>query len=309
MKNKFVPVVFKIVKQDVSSILGGEMSEKLGFIVRVHRIEEPADSELGCCNNFVYDIDFIENPKFKIIPARRIAHALKDKVKQELDKMVKLKVIEPISEPTSAVSPMVVVNKGEKTRICMDPTELNKNIKRRHYPLKTVEEIAAKVRNAKYFTKLDCQKGFWQIKVTDRSSKYLAMATPWGRYRYLRLPFGISSAPEVFSEVMNRTLGGIENCEVAMDDIFIYAESIKNLEHTARTVIERLNQAGFTLNKKKCEFNQTRVKFLGHMFTQNGCEADPEKICAIGQLKMPSNVPELRRLLGMVNYLGMYIAN
>lgn len=88
----------------------------------------------------------MKDPKFKIISARRLPHAIKDQTKQELDRMVDLKVITPVSEPTPAVCPMLVVKKGDKIRICTDPTELNKNIVRRPYPLKTVEEIAAKVK-------------------------------------------------------------------------------------------------------------------------------------------------------------------
>lgn len=191
----------------------------------------------------------------------------------------------------------------------MDPTELNKNIKRRHYPLKTVEEIAAKVKGANFFTKLDCQKGFWQIRVTEKTSKYLTIATPWGRYRYLRLPFGISSAPEIFSERMNTTLQGINKCEVAMDDIFLYAETKAELDAITKQVIRRLTDAGFTLNGEKCEYGKQRMKFLGHIFTPNGYEADPEKVKAIKQLRKPTNVKELQRLLGMVTYLGKFIPN
>ena len=171
-----------------------------------------------------------------------------------------------------------------------------------------IEEIAARVKGAEYFTKLDCQKGFWQIPVTERTSDYLTVATPWGRYQYLRMPFGISSAPEVFSEIMNTTLEGIEHCEAAMDDIFVYAETVKQLEISTKQVIDRLNKAGFTLNKDKCEYNKESVKFLGHIFTANGILADNEKIEAIKQLRVPSNVKEVQRFLGMITYLGKFIA-
>ncbi|KMQ86101.1 hypothetical protein RF55_15020 [Lasius niger] len=217
-------VKFKIIDKDFTTILDREMCEKLGLIIQVQQI--------GRCKTHEYEIDFIDDPKFKIMPLRRIPQALKNRVKEELDKMVAMKVIELIKEPSPAVSPLIMVRKGNDNhniRICMDPTELNKNIKRRHYPLKTVEEIAAKVSSANYFTKLDCNKGFWQISVTEKTSKFLAIATPWGKYRYLRLPFGISSAPEVFSQIMNDTLQGIENCEIAMDDIFLFAKTKKEL--------------------------------------------------------------------------------
>lgn len=306
---KEAKVVFKVVKPNIQTILGSDMCEKLGLIVRVRTVRGNNNNAIGCCNSFEYEIDFIDEPNFKIIPARRIAHALKDKVKSELNKMVEMNIIEPVQEPSPAVSPLVIVNKGDKMRICMDPSELNKNIKRRHYPLKTVEEIAANVNGAKYFTKLDCEKGFWQIKVSKRTSEYLVISTPWGRYRYLRMPFGISSAPEVFSQVMTSTLENIDNCEVAMDDIFLYAESKEKLRKITKLAEKRLFGAGFTLNKNKCEYEKKRVKFLGHIFSASGYEADPDKIEAINKLKVPTNVKELQRLLGMVTYLSKFIKN
>lgn len=308
-KTKSSIVTFKIIEEDLTPILGRTMCKKLGLITRVNELDSRRDEQLGCCKNFKYEIDFIEDPKFKIIPPRRIAHALRDKVKIELEKMVRMNVIRPVSHPTPAVSPIIVVSKGEKIRICMDPTDLNRNIKRRHYPLKTVEEIASRVKGAKFFTKLDCQKGFWQIPVTENTSDYLTFSTPWGRYQYLRLPFGISSAPEVFSEIMNTTLEGIDSCEIAMDDIFLYAETLEQLRAITKAVVDRLGTAGFTLNKDKCEYEKQRVKFLGHIFSVKGIEADDTKIEAIRELRAPSNVKELQRLLGMVTYLGKFISN
>lgn len=207
-------VIFKIVTENLSAILGRKMCVKIGFIIRVHQAETNENSEqskeLGRYKNFVYDIDLVENPKLKIMPPRRIAHALKEIVKKEIDKMEEMEIIRKVSKPTPVVSPLVIKQENDKIRICLNPTDLNKNIKRRQYPLKTIEEVAATVRESKWFTKLDCKKGFWQTAVTERTSDYLTFATPWGRYQFLRLPFGICSAPEIFSEIMNNTLEGID---------------------------------------------------------------------------------------------------
>lgn len=305
-------VAFKIVDGHFNPILGRKMCEQMGFIVRVDNVTTEVDKALpvlGCCKNFIYDIDFIENPNFKIIPPRRIPHAIRNRVKEELDQMVKLKVITPVSDPSPAVSPLLVIQKGDKIRVCMDPTELNKNVKRRHYPLKTLEEVAAKVHGSKFFTKLDCNKGFWQIPVTNRTSNYLAFSTPWGRYKYLRLPFGLSSSPEVFSENITKTLEGIENCESACDDMLLHASTLAELQTRTKDAIQRLTEAGFTLNMEKCEFEKERVKFLGHVFSAQGYEADKDKIAAIQHLKPPTKVKELQRLLGMVTYLSKFIPN
>ncbi|KAK0154442.1 Retrovirus-related Pol polyprotein from transposon 412 [Merluccius polli] len=101
---------------------------------------------------------------------------------------------------------MVTVVKPNKLRICIDPQDLNKAIRREHYPLRTVEEIVAEMPNAKVFSVLDANHGFWQVQIDDESSKLCTFNTPFGRYRFLRLPFGISSAPEVFQRLQRYEL-------------------------------------------------------------------------------------------------------
>jgi Reverse transcriptase (RNA-dependent DNA polymerase) len=156
---------------------------------------------------------------FEVKPARRVPYAIKADVKNELQNMVEAGVIYKQEKATPAVSPMVVVKKQGKLRLCMDPTDLNENIMRRHFPLKTVEEVCASITGSKYFTLLDCRRGFWQIRVARHSQQYLTFSTPWGRYSYARMPFGISSAPEVFQKIMCDLLQGLDGVEVSMDDI------------------------------------------------------------------------------------------
>lgn len=178
---------------------------------------------------------------------------------------------------------------------------------RRHYPLKTLEEITAKIAGSKIFSKLDCKKGFWQIKLSPRTQKFLTFATPWGRYSCVKLPFGLCSAPEIFQQIMTKLLSGIEKAEASMDDILIYATDKKELDKTTEAVIKRIKEAGLTLNKEKCEFGLTKIKFLGHLLSERGVELDTEKVEAIKKLRIPENKTELQRLLGMVTYLGKFI--
>lgn len=168
--------------------------------------------------------------------------------------MEKLEVIKSINEPTSVVSPMVIVQKSKKIRICLDPSELNHNILRRRRPLKTVEDIAARVSKSKYFTLLDCARGFWQIRVTKPTQKYLAVATSWGRYVFTRLPLGLASAPKIFQFVKCSILTKISNVKCSMDDIFIHAETLEEMRKFTNQVIHILKKAGLKVNKEKCYF-------------------------------------------------------
>lgn len=302
-------IKYLVVDKDVSPVLGKTSCEKTGLIMRVKAISEQVFDGLGCLKDYEYDIDFIDNPKFEIHAARRIPHAYQQKVKDELDKMLRQKVIREMTDATPAVSPMVIVKQKGNIRICIDPTDVNKNVIRRNYPLKTIEEIAAQITGSTIFTKLDCRKGFWQIKLSERTQKYLTFATPWGRFCCIKLPFGLCSAPEVFQQIMSNLLSGIDKAEASMDDILIYGTSKEELQKTTEKVINRIETAGITLNKEKCEFAVPKIKFLGHMLSSKGVEIDTEKVEAIRKLRVPENKTELQRLLGMVTYCAKFIPN
>ncbi|UYV81475.1 K02A2.6-like, partial [Cordylochernes scorpioides] len=214
-----------------------------------------------------------------------------------------------MEEPTPVSSQMVVVKQGGKYRICIDPSDLNKILLRRHYPLRTIEDIASNIKNSKYFTKLDFLKGFWQLKVAAETQPYMTFSTPWGRYAFLRVPFGIKTAPEIFQNTISKIVENIPGVENSMDDILIHAEDIQTLRERTKIVMTTLQEAGARLNKDKCEFEKTKIKFLGHIFTSDGIKTDEEKVKAIDNIKSPSNKKELQRLLGMVQYLHKFIPN
>lgn len=200
--------------EDIAVTLSGTVAEELGLLQRVCSIEqtelygaakpyEDVFEGLGQLEGIVYHLKLKPGSQGVVKPTRRIPIALQSKVKAELDRMETAGVIVKVTEPTEWASNMVVVTKGEKVRICLDPSDLNKALLREHYPMPTLEDIAPSICGAQYFTTLDAASGFWQIKLDKESSKICTMCTPYGRYRYLRMPFGISSAPEVFQRAMH----------------------------------------------------------------------------------------------------------
>ena len=130
--------------------------------------------------------------------ARKVTVALREKVKAELDRMEKLNVISKVDEPTKWVNSMVVVPKPNgAVRVCLDPRDLNKAINREHYKMITLDEVRSQLSGAQYFTVLDATSGYWAMPLSKESSILTTFQTPYGRYRYLRMPFGIGSAQEV----------------------------------------------------------------------------------------------------------------
>lgn len=242
------------------------------------------------------------------MPLRRVPHALMHKVKQELERMEKNKIIKPTTHPTDWVSQMVVVMKKDGSlRICMDPRPLNKATKRAHYPFPTFEEISAELHGAKYFCKLDAQSGYWMLPLDSESSKLCTFQTPWGRYSFLRLPFGLNISAEIFHKTIAETFGHIKKVRVFQDDILVFADSQEELKQMLMEVLTTAANRGIKFNPKKCEFNVNKVKFLGHTFDSDGITIDPDKVKAITQLKTPSDKKALQRLLGMCNYVSRFI--
>ena len=205
---------------------------------------------------------------------------------------------------------MVIVEKRDgKLRICLDPHDLNKAIKREHYPMQSAESIMADMAGAKNFSKLDASSGYWQIKVDDESPKLLAFNTPFGRYEFKRLPFGILSASEVFQKKISQIIEGINGCENVQDDIIVWGKTKHEHDLRLAETLDRITKYGLKLNKGKCVFGTTEMTSLGHIFSDNGVKPDTTKIKAIKEMPTPTSKTELQRFLGMVTYLGKFIPN
>ena len=244
---------------------------------------------------------------FVLTTPRRIAVPLQPKVKAELQRMEKLGVIRKVEEPTEWCSGIVVVPKPNgNVRVCVDLTKLNESVCRERHILPSVEETLAQLSNAKVFSKLDANSGFWQVKLDNASSLLTTFITPYGRYCFNCLPFGITSAPEYFQKQMAVMLAGAEGVVCLMDDILVYGKDEEEHQKHLEAVMHRLKKAKITLNVDKCHFAQSTIKFLGQIVNQDGIQPDPEKVRAVTAMPPPTNVQEVRRFMGMVNQLSKF---
>ena len=153
-----------------------------------------------------------ENAKpFALSAPRRVPLPYQNKVKEELERLQKLEVIRPVTTPTEWCAPIVVVPKAnsEAVRLCVDLTKLNESVMRENYPLPSTDQLLAQLRGAKFFSKLDCNNGFYQIRLAEQSQELTTFITPFGRYCFQRLSFGISSGSKVFHRMMSQLLAGI----------------------------------------------------------------------------------------------------
>ena len=166
--------------------------------------------------------------------------------------------------------------KNGDVRICLDPTDLNKALKRPHHPMRIADDVASRLGNVKVFSTLDAKAGFWQIKFEKQSSLRTTFITPYGRYRFLLMPFGINTASEVFQQTMERLFEGYP-CAIIVNDILIWGSTEKEHDANVRKVLERARQIGLKLNLSKCKFSARSVCFVGHTFTDEGLKPDREE--------------------------------
>ena len=241
-----------------------------------------------------------------IYTPRKIPHPLLPKVKQGLDSMLIQGVISPVTVPTAWCSGLVPVPKPNgNVRLCVDLTQLSKAIHREIRPMPSVDESLAKLGKSRYCTKLDAYSGFWQLPLDEESKLLTTFVTPFGRYCFNPLPFGISWAPEIFQRTMSETLKDVDGVICQIDDILVHGADQEEHDRRLRATLHRLQETGITLNIEKCQFFKTSVKFLGTVIDEQGIHADPTKTKAISEFLQ--NVKDLQRFMGMVNHLGKFI--
>ena len=204
---------------------------------------------------------------------------------------------------------MLVEKPDGSLRICLDPKELNRSIRREHYSLPTVDDISAKLAKAKYFSVLDASSSFWQVKLDEPSSKLTTFNTPYGHFMFKRLPFGISSASEVFQKVLSQVLEGLDGVTNSIDDILVYAETKEEHDERLRKTLDRLREYGLCLKRSKCRVGLTQLKYVGVIITGEGIKTNPDKVRAVTEMSVPQDKPALQRFLGMVTYFGKFIPN
>ncbi|GBM69456.1 Retrovirus-related Pol polyprotein from transposon 17.6 [Araneus ventricosus] len=236
-----------------------------------------------------------------ITSPRRVPIPLLKQTKAELERMVEEKFISPVLKPTEWCAAIVIVPKRDgNVRICVDLVELNKNVMPELHQLSNAEYFLNILAGSKSFSKLEADSRFWKIPLGKMSSYLTPFIIPFGRFRFERLPFGISSAPEHFQRRTFQMLEGIPVSIYHMDDILIWGSTKEEHDQRLIEVCKRL---------KKCIFSQISIKFLGHILVGQGIHQDPDKIAAIENYQPPTNKKELKQLLDTANYLARFVPN
>lgn len=243
-------------------------------------------------------------------PPRAVLVHLREMFKAELDNMEELGVIVRVNEAADWVNSVVVgetVNdNGEITKlgVCLDPRDLNKCVKREHYHMTTVDDVVTELHDAKYFIVIDATKGYWHIPPAKESSSPTTFNTPFRRYRFTRMLFGLNVSQEIFQRELDSSLEGLTGVTGIADDNFVYGKTEEHDENV-RKLMERARVKGVKFNKEKLQLKCKLVSFFGHTWSPQGIKPE-NKVPAILDMKPPEDVKSLQSFLGLTSYLTRY---
>ena len=238
------------------------------------------------------------------------AYKQKEILRSQITEMPNDGVIEPSSSPWS--SPVILVKKKDNTwRFCVDFRKLNSLTTKDVYPLPRIDEALSRLEGTKYFSMMDMQSGFWQIKMHPDSIDKTAFVTPDGLWQFKKMPFGLCNSPASFQRMMDIVLSGLKwnACLIYLDDVVIFGKTFG--EHLKRLdlVLTAIKAAGLRLKISKCNFGETRLKMLGHIVDQDGIHSDPEKVEAARDFPRPKTVKDIQSFIGLCSYYRKFIPN
>lgn len=268
--------------------------------------EDMFSEKPGRTNLVVHDIELtatqpVRSKAYRVSPRQRAI------IETEIKRMLELDVIEACE--SDYTSPLILVEvPGKDPRPCVDYRRLNHITKDQTYPIPNIEERIEAVSSAKYISTFDLVRGYWQVPLTERASRYAAFISPIGTYRPKVLSFGLKNAPYCFSALMDKVLRGLEGFALPyLDDVAVFSGSwSEHLTHL-RAVLQRFREAGLTVKARKCQLGRAEVTYLGHIVGQGHRRPSDVKVAAVNNFPQPRTKTDVRSFLGLAGYYQHYI--
>lgn len=241
---------------------------------------------------------------------RRVPFSLRENVESKLHELEQMDIIEKVKGPTPWVSPIVVVPKPSgEIRLCVDMRRANEAIVRERHPIPTVDEVLQDMTQSSVFSKLDLKWGYHQLELSEESRDITTFSTHAGLYRYKRLMFGVTSAPEIYQHAIQQALHGCEGVRNISDDIILHGKDDQQHDERLEKLLQRLQQRGLTLNGEKCKFKMPQLEFMGYLLSARGIGPTESKVEAVVNAREPESVAEVRSFMGLVNFSAKFIPN
>ena len=284
-----------------------------------------SSQDIGHTNLVTMHVDTGDNPpicqKPYTLPLKHYSW-----VQQEIETLEHAGVIKKSISPWA--SPIVVVPKksapGEppRWRMCVDFRKINELQPKMQrvdkqtdtqgnlslIPLPKIDEMYANLHGAKIFTTLDLQSGYYHITLDNESKAKTAFVTPFGKYEFNAVPFGLAQAPAYFKQLISIVLQDCSDFAMAyLDDIIIFSQNEQEHLKHIEIIFKKLKKAGLKLKESKCNFFKREIHYLGHLISVSGIQPLPEKLDSIRNMPKPRSPKEIKQFLGLTGYYRKFI--
>uniref|UniRef100_A0A914Q0L8 RNA-directed DNA polymerase n=1 Tax=Panagrolaimus davidi TaxID=227884 RepID=A0A914Q0L8_9BILA len=283
---------------------------KLKTIIKNHQNAfVGADGKIGCYRgNITHSITLINSDKFIAERPRRIPPALQETVRQQITDMLEQKIIRPSTSPFC--SPIVMVKKADKKsyRMAIDYRMINAETKKQSNFLPLITDIVDNVAGKQFYTSIDLQSGFHQLKMNEADIEKTAFAVNADVYEFLRMPFGLTGAPASFQKMMNqlkKEMKAVIFCY--LDDVILISETEEEHLKDIEEMLTVFENNGLKLRIDKCSFGMEELKYLGLLVSKQGIRPDPANVEKVKNFKIPTTLTELRSVIGAVSYFRRFI--
>ena len=297
------------LNEEIGHVKYKECKDKLLELLLEYRdIIALEGDKLGRTDIIQHTITPKENARPFFIPNYKMPMSRREVIDKMIEEMKADGVVQPSNSPYN--SPLLLVPKKDGSwRMVIDYRRLNEQTVQERFPMPVISEVLAQLGGAKVFTSLDLLSGYWQVPLDSDSRKYTAFSTHKEHLEFQVLPFGLHSAPILFSRLMCQVLGDLKNVLVYLDDVIIFSENEDDHLKTLRTVLERFKMAGLKIKVRKCQFLKSELDYLGHTINEEGIKMQEGKIRSILNYPAPTNEKGIRRFIGMIGYYRPFIKN
>lgn len=281
-------------KEELQKLVGQHFSRNTSGLGRTDRIKHIIDTG---------DAPPIKQRYFPMSPAKQKL------INEELDKMLELGVVEPSNSAWS--SPIFLIDKPDGTkRFTVDFRKVNQVSRKDAYPLPQVTSILDRLRDARYLSSMDIKSAYWQIPLDPASKEKTAFTIPGrGLFQFTTMPFGLANAPATWQRFVDSILGPkLEPFVfVYLDDIIIVTSTFQKHIEILNEVFKRIKEAKLTLNREKCQFCRSELRYLGYVVSERGLQVDPDKVKSILDMPIPRNQKEVRQFHGTASWYRRFI--
>lgn len=239
---------------------------------------------------------------------RRLTPEKYTAAKREFEAMMEQGICRPSSSQWA--SPLHLVRKVDgEWRPCGDFRKLNSVTVSDKYPLPHIQDFTYHIAGCTVFTKIDLVKAYFQIPVAEEDRHKTAVTTPFGLFEFNRMPFGLRNAAQTFQRFVDTVLRGLTFCHGYIDDLLVASKNEEEHKTHLEQIFQRLKKYGLSINVAKSKFAEKEVEYLGYVVNKEGIRPIPDRVKAVIEFKKPSNVSELRRYLGIINFYHRFIEN